>query len=247
MISAASVLPVPDGPENRATCPRDGDGGEPPLVVHLVGEAVAGDELAEELEPLGRQDDVVPPPGRPDAPGETIDVPAGESAHGGVEVAVARRVGAFDEPELRRCESMGARCVAEGGGPFRVGRFVRRGVTVDPGPVGHLLERELDPRAQRPGQVAGPFDPAPAVGRQLVVELDDDPGAHDRRLAYEGGPLGVVGRPAGHDETVAGGAVRRLLQPADAVVAGHRDERMAPRGVLVAEHQRRSQRKLGIA
>ena len=57
--------------------------------------------------------------------------------------------------------------------------------------------------------------------------------------------VSLAGR-RGYDETVAGGALRRLLQPADAVLAGHRDERMAPRGVLVAEHQPRSQRQLGI-
>ena len=95
------------------------------------------------------------------------------------------------------------------------------------GRLGHLLDRQLDGGDDRPGQVRRPLDPAPAQGRQVVVELDDDAGTDDGRLAHQGGPRLVGGRFGGDEEPPAGRAAHRLLHAADLVVAGDGDQRVA--------------------
>ena len=73
------------------------------------------------------------------------------------------------------------------------------------------------------------------AGGSDVVELDDDAGADDRRLADERRPPGLVVGHRADEEPRAGRAPHRLLPAPHAVLAGDGDERGRRRLVAVVE------------
>ena len=103
------------------------------------------------------------------------------------------------------------------------------GAHLPPASFGQRLHGELHTARDRPAKVRGPLDPPAPVGGQLVVQLDHDRSAGERRPAYERCPTRLVGGRGGDEEARAAGVGDRALAPPGGIGADDEHERIAVR------------------
>ena len=225
MISAAIVLPVPDGPANSAARPLPSGSlrAKPQLVEHPRPVPHPGADLAQLGQPVGRQDDVGPALAGGDAARQVAQPVAGVQARRRVQVRGGRRgsVGVAPPREVagrRRRVPDPLTAEPELPGDRReilllgVEAQTRQRVPPQPDPPAVVRSRELDPRercagqrvARFPGLLPGEEDRSGQVGEE------GEEGAQLRppRVRRQG----VEARPAGDGVAqpgLAGGEPRR--------------------------------------
>src|SRR6266545_1532715 len=193
--SAASVLPVPDSPENRATTPVDGSGENPQLrytsvrrryrAVSSCRRAVWSAGSTRSCQPRCGWIRTASPSRWPPASRRT----AGASAAGSAPLAIATR-----RSWLRVSGYAGSGSVPNARAVVGV-RDAGVGPDLGPCALRQGVQRQLPRRAQHPGHVMSGLDTVPYGRRRRLVELHHHDEVAQGRLADRGRPLG---RRAGH-------------------------------------------------